>query len=197
LGSMITVGSTSRIGSGLRMTGVMDYLDSVSFPRSGWFGSFDVRGADSDWGAEDKFSRARLLLRGVKSFGKNTFAAHAEWGQTTSGDLPVYELFELGGPGRLSGLFLDQLTGDRYNLGTMTYYRRFGNMPTQLGRGVYAGFSAEAGRINDPLMKDPWDWVYAGSVFLGADTILGSLFIGYGYASLKQGSLYLVIGQRL
>ena len=111
--------------------------------------------------------------------------------------MPSYERFELGGPGRLSGLFLDQLTGTRYNLATITSYRRIGEMPTQVGRGVYVGFSVEAGRINDPLMKDPWDWVSAGSVFWGADTVLGAISIGYGYSSLGQGSAYLVIGQRL
>ena len=182
---------------GLNVGAVADHLDSVSFPRSGWFAALNVRATNENWGSDDEFSVSQIILRGVKSFGKNSIALLAEWGERTSGDLPAYELFELGGPGRLSGLYLDQLTGSRYNLGTLTYYRRIGDMPTQLGRGVYAGFTAEAGRMNDPLMKDPWDWVSAGSVFWGADTILGSISIGYGHSSLGEGSAYLVIGQRL
>ncbi|UCH48922.1 MAG: patatin-like phospholipase family protein [Betaproteobacteria bacterium] len=182
---------------GLNMAAIADYLDSVTFPRSGWFSALKYRATDERWGSDDEFGVAQIILRGVKSFGKNSFALLAEWGERTSGVLPSYELFELGGSGRLSGLFLDQLTGSRYNLGTLTAYRRIGDMPTQLGRGIYAGFTAEGGRINDPLMKDPWDWVSAGSVFWGADTILGAIAIGYGYSSLGQGSAYLVIGQRL
>ena len=94
-------------------------------------------------------------------------------------------------------VFLDQLTGTKYNLATLFYYRRFGNMPTQIGRGIYAGFSAETGRINDVLMKDPWDWSSSAAVFWGADTILGTLVIGYGYSSLGQGNAYLTIGHNL
>lgn len=182
---------------GFGVSGVADHLDSVTFPQSGWFTSASLHGAESDWGSDDQFSVAQLVTRGVKSFGKHTFAIRAEWGERISGELPTYELFELGGPGRLSGLFLDQLTGTRYNLGTVTYYRRYGDMPTQIGRGVYAGVSVEAGRVDDPLMKDAWEWVSAGSVFWGADTILGALYIGYGYTSLGQGSAYLSIGHRL
>ena len=111
--------------------------------------------------------------------------------------MPVYDQFVLGGPGRLSGLFLDQLTGEKYNLATITYYRSLGHMPSQLGRGSYAGLSIEAGRIDDPLMEDPWDWTSSGAIFWGADTILGTLFIGYGYSSLGQANAYLTIGRPL
>jgi NTE family protein len=182
---------------GLNVAANLDHLDSVTFPRSGWFAGVKLRATDENWGSDDEFSVAEVLLRGVKSFGKNSFALLVEWGERTSGDLPAYELFELGGPGKLSGLFLDQLTGSRYNLGTLTSYRRIGDMPTQIGRGIYAGLTLEGGRINDPLMKDPWDWISAASVFWGTDTILGAISIGYGYSSLGQGSAYLIIGQRL
>ncbi|UCD68988.1 MAG: patatin-like phospholipase family protein [Betaproteobacteria bacterium] len=181
---------------GFNVVAVADYLDSVSFPSSGWFAGINFRATDEDWGSDDEFGVAQVVLRGVKSFGKNSFTALVEWGERTSGLMPSYERFELGGPGRLSGLFLDQLTGTRYNLGTITSYRRVGEMPTQVGRGVYVGFTVEGGRINDPLMKSPWDWVSAGSVFWGADTILGAISIGYGHSSLGQGTAYLVIGQR-
>ena len=92
---------------------------------------------------------------------------------------------------------MDQLTGDKYNLAVIQYYRSLGDMPAQLGRGMYVGFSVEAGRITDPLMKDPWDWTTSGAVFWGADTILGELFIGYGYSSLGQRNAYLTIGYPL
>ena len=182
---------------GLRFAALLDHLDSVTFPRSGWFAAVNARTAYEDWGSEDNFGVAKVVARGVKSFGKNTFGVRAEWGEDISGDLPANELFELGGPGRGSGLFLDQLTGTRYNFGAITYYRQYATIPSQIGRGVYAGLTAEAGRINDPFMKDPWDWVSAGSLFIAADTVLGAFYIGYGHSSLGQGTAYLTIGQRL
>ena len=130
----------------------------------------------------------------MKSFGRNTFGGRLEWGEIIEGDEPANESFQLGGPMRLSGLFLDQLTGTRYNLGVVDYYYRYANLPPQLGRGLYIGMSLESGRIDDPLMKAPWEWVTAGSVYWGADTALGAVYIGYGYSSLHQGIAYLTIG---
>jgi NTE family protein len=111
-------------------------------------------------------------------------------------DLPVYEVFELGGPRRLSGLYLEQLTGTRYNLATASYYYQYASLPSQLGSGMYLGLSLEAGRINDSLNTNTaaYDWIKAGSIFWGADTILGSAYIGYGYSSINQSAFYLVIG---
>jgi len=179
---------------GLQLRGIVDQLDTPTFPRSGWSAALNVRGTDQDWGSEDEYTRARAVLRGVKAFGKHTLALRAEYGDAFYGDIPVYDPFQLGGPARLSGLFLDQLTGTRYNLGSLSYYRQYAQLPSQFGRGVYLGMSAEAGRIDDQFMKDPWDWVYAGSVYWAADTVLGVVYLGYGYASLEQGTVYLMIG---
>ena len=182
--------------AGLIVKGIYDQLDSFSFPRSGLQASANIVIAKEQWGSDDEYSRAQAGISGARSFGKNTFFGHLEWGDEISGkdDLPVYDAFKLGGPKRLSGLYLDQLTGSRYNLATLSYYRQYASLPSQVGRGMYFGMSLEAGRINDAFMKDPWEWVTSGGVFWGADTILGSLFIGYGYSSLNQSSLYLVIG---
>jgi NTE family protein len=179
---------------GLQLRGVIDQVDTPTFPRAGWLAIASVRGTDQDWGSGDEYTRAQLELRGVKTFGKNTFAVRVEYGDSFFGEVPVYDPFQLGGPARLSGLFLDQLTGTRYNLGALGYYRQYAQLPSQFGRGVYLGMSLEAGRIDDPFMKDPWDWVYAGSVYWAADTILGVVFFGYGYASLQHGTAYLMIG---
>ena len=182
----------------LLFTGIIDQLDRVVFPLSGYQATLQILNAEDKPLMDEDFSRALTTLTGAASFGKNTIVAHAEWGKAISGEdhFPGYEEFILGGPQRLSGLYLDQLAGTQYDLETLTYYRQYASLPSQIGRGLYVGFSAESGRINDPFMKDPWDRVYAGSVFWGADTILGALHIGYGYASLKQGTWYLVIGPR-
>ena len=108
--------------------------------------------------------------------------------------MPAFEVFQLGGPNRLSGLFLDQLNGTRYDFAALNYYHRYASLPPQIGRGLYVGVSLESGRINDLLMQDPWDRVYSGGIYWGADTILGAVYIGYGYSSLEQSSFYLVIG---
>jgi NTE family protein len=181
---------------GIKMGGVYDQLDKIYFPRSGLRAAFDLTATETDWGAEDEYSKLRISLTAVKSYGEHSLSSHLEWGDEISGadDLPTYDVFELGGPGRLSGLYLDQLSGSRYRLASLHYYREISKLPPQIGHGVYLGGSLEAGRINDSLMEDPWDWIYAGSLFWGLDTILGKLTLSFGINSLDQKSFYLRIG---
>ena len=180
------------------MHGVVDQLDRPVYPRTGIYASVDVISATEDDGITQDFTRGVVNFTGVKSFGENTFAVTLEAGDELSGlnDLPLYDVFKLGGPGRLSGLFLEQLTGTRYNLATARYYRQYASLPSQLGSGLYFGFTLETGRINDELNETAatYDWINSASVFWGADTILGSAYFGYGFSSISQSTFYLMIG---
>jgi NTE family protein len=187
--------STQR---GLRLQGIYDQMDSVVFPTSGLRASMDVMSGRVSGTTNGDFVRAQLSMTGALSVDKNTFSAHLEWGNeiTDFGDLPVYEAFTLGGPWRLSGLYLDQLKGVEYNLATLSYYYQYARLPPQLGRGMYVGMSLETGRIDDGFMEDPFGWVTSSSVYWGAETTLGVIYFGYGLSSLNQESYYLVIGPR-
>ena len=182
--------------TGFSFLGICDQLDSPVFPRSGIYARGEIKNAYQSGDVSEDYARAHLFFTGAKSFGKNTLAGTAEWGDFVNGteNLSAYDAFQLGGPNRLSGLYLVQLTGTDFSLFTLKYYRRFASLPPQLGRGLYFGGSLETGRIDDEFMDGPWDWVAAGSFFLGADTRLGAFYLGYGYASLGQGALYMVIG---
>jgi NTE family protein len=182
--------------TGFSLLGIYDQLDSSAFSRSGVYGKAEIRNAYQSGDISEDYTRAQLSITGAKSLGENTLTGHIEWGEFLGGveELTNDDIFMLGGPDRLSGLYLDQLTGTRYILATVRYYRRFASLPPQFGRGLYFGASLESGRINDSLMEDPWGWVEAGSIYVGADTILGALYLGYGHASLGQGTFYLTIG---
>lgn len=105
--------------------------------------------------------------------------------------------FKLGGPSQLPRFYMDQLTGYRYQLASLHYYREITQPPSQIGHGVYAGVSPESGRIRDPfLLDDSWEWIYAGSVFWGADTLLGKVVLSFGFNDLHRQSFYLTIGPR-
>jgi NTE family protein len=52
------------------------------------------------------------------------------------------------------------------------------------------------GKVGAPLVADnPSDWIKAGSVFLGLDTVLGPLYLGFGRASPGFNSFYLYLGR--
>jgi NTE family protein len=62
---------------------------------------------------------------------------------------------------------------------------------------MYAGFSLEAGAVYGPL--DPVSWASlrrAGSIYAGADTVVGPVYLGVGFAEGGRRSVYLIIGQR-
>jgi NTE family protein len=182
---------------GFELFGVFDQLDSLSVPRDGVLAAARFKLVEADLGSDEDYLQARARLAGARSFGESTLFGQLEWGdllQGDPGDVAETDLFQLGGPRRLSGLYLDQLTGTRYNLASVSYYFRYASLPSQLGRGLFVGAGLDAGRINDPNMKDPWDWVGGASVFWGADTRLGPAYLGYGYSSLGQGTIYLTIG---
>ena len=182
--------------SGMRLSAIADQLDNPILPHSGWYASFNGRTTHVTGDVESDYTRVFGVLRGVKSFGANTFSLQLESGHTFDGEISIYDTFQLGGPQRLSGLYLDQLSGSRYDLGAFSYYHQYSRLPSQIGRGVYVGMSLEAGRTDDPFMKDPWDWVYGSSVYWVADTILGAVYLGYGVSSLNQRTAYLMIGPR-
>jgi NTE family protein len=68
-------------------------------------------------------------------------------------------------------------------------------LPDLLGSGIYVGGSAEAGRITDRFdgLPSPGT-LWSGSVFLGADTFLGPLFLGLGVGKSGNWSLYFLVG---
>ena len=63
--------------------------------------------------------------------------------------MPAYETFALGGPLRLSGFRLNQFSGREYVFGRVMYYNRILPLPEILGKGVFAGASAEVGNIRN------------------------------------------------
>ena len=144
------------------------------------------------------FTRAMAGVKMAKSFGKYTVALRGEWGNELGGlnDLPVHVGFRLGGPDRLTGLYLDQLVGTEYDLETVDIYYQYSRLPSQLGRGVYVGASIQGGKIDDVFLDDPDERIYSAGIYLGADTLLGALYIGYGHSNLNQSAWYLVIGPR-
>ena len=129
------------------------------------------------------------------SWGRHTLNFSAHGGTDFGTNMPAYESFALGGPLRLSGFRLNQFSGRQYWFGRAMYYLRLFDMPELIGSGVYAGVSAEAGRIRDRVDGLPSPGTqYAGSLFLGAATVAGPLYLGVGVGSGGAVSGYLLLG---
>jgi NTE family protein len=181
---------------GLRAALFVDQVDHAFFPTQGYAISASAYAAMESLGSDREYRLAEVTARGATSWGPHVLNLAISGGSHLGSDLPPYEAFSLGGPLRLSGYRLNQFAGNQYAFGRLMYYRRVVALPDILGSGVYAGASAEVGRITDRYNDLPTPGTaWSGSVFLGADTFMGPLYFGLGSGGSGNWSLYLLLGR--
>lgn len=169
-----------------------DSLDSLWFPTSGmshhlgYIYASDKLGASSDYqqaGASGLFSWSR---------DRNSLTLAYQAGYSFHDDAPFERWFRLGGFGRLSGLIPDQLSGRHVALASLVYYRRLNSLDLLP---VYAGFSLETGNAwetSDEIAID--DLRYSASVFIGASTPIGPVYLAYGHSDSGDNAVYFYLG---
>lgn len=170
-----------------------DTLDNLYFPRSGNFGGLEWRAAREGLGSDDMFDQALLSLGHAKSWGDNTLIGSIRLNTTFDSDAPIQDRFRLGGFMRLSGLELNRLTGQHMGLVSMIYQRRL--YKSELFP-VYTGGALQLGNTWEERSDISVDDVIAsGTLYLGADTPIGPVYIGYGQAEGGSKAGYLFLGQ--
>jgi NTE family protein len=177
-----------------------DRLDSVNFPHRGYFASAGVYSSLSALGADDEYTKWEARLNGAATWGRHTVEGLVTaGGKVGSNDIAIYDQFNLGGFLYLSGLQRQQIKTQDFTFGRLVYRTKMGDIP--FFEGVYLGASAEAARTK--LLIPVWNGepvdgylnVLAGSVFLGVDSPLGPLYVGFGYSSKENRAVYLFLGR--
>lgn len=168
-----------------------DKLDSVYFPTKGHVGRVEWRTSREDFGADTDFDQATLAYSHAYSWGRNTLFGGLLMELTPDEDAPIQSLYRLGGFLKLSGLSQDELTGQQAGLARLVYLRRINDI--QFFK-AYAGASLEAGKVWQDSGDIFGDSIVAGSAFIGADTPIGPVYLGYGHTDSGDGSLYLFLG---
>jgi NTE family protein len=180
--------------SGLRATLTIDQRDSATFARSGYRTDLSVHRTLTAFSAGQSFWNYRLMAEGALTWGAQTFDLHLAHARVTGRGKPEFPQFELGGLLQLSGLKSGQLRGDRLYFARLMSFRRLGSL-AGFGSGIYLGGSFELGNATAATMPfASGDLVRAGSVFLGLDTAIGPVYLGYGRADRKRDSVYLLLG---
>jgi NTE family protein len=173
-------------------------FDSITWPRAGWRVEAAYRRSLTAMGAQASGDFARAEIGKAISVGKNVVNLSAEASDVASGLTLIDNVAVLGGFLRLSGLHTNQLLGAKGGLARAMYYRELTTFNLgSLTQRMYVGFSCETGNVyasGDPVTVKSLR--LAGSVFVGADTVLGPAYFGYGYEQSGQQSAYLIIGQR-
>lgn len=191
-----TLPSMRQTTSGMRASLFVDQTDAAWFPHSGYAFGGTAYAALTSLGSAVNYQKLEGTGRIVKSWGPHTINLAAAGGTGLGSDMPPYETFTLGGPLKLSGFRINQLSGREYAFGRAMYYNRFMPLPDIIGSGVYVGGSAEVGWMtgNNYDTTMPKGTLWSASAFLGADTFLGPAYLGAGIANQGRWNLYLLLG---
>ncbi len=169
-----------------------DSFDDLWFPRKGKLITLGVRLAGDAIGAASDYQQAYLGAAKAWSSGKNTVQLNLQAGYSFEDAVPIERWYELGGFGRLSGLAPDQLSGRQLGLVTLAYYRRLNDIDIFP---VFAGFTVETGNVWREQADVSFSSLrYSGSVFLGADTPIGPIYLAYGHSNDGEGAVYFYLG---
>ncbi|MEX1311935.1 MAG: patatin-like phospholipase family protein [Candidatus Sulfomarinibacteraceae bacterium] len=196
IGSPIFPPDEERRG-GFNLEFTVDTVDQIAFPQSGVEAHVRYERSSKGLGAETRTDLAAASIGYSISFGRNTFTPYLEVGENFENTRDYLNLFKLGGLGRLSGLGDNELLGEKMALARLLYFRRLtGFQAAGFSVRIYAGASLEAGNVyarEEPIttssLRTAW------SLFVGGDTPLGPLFLGYG-RSEDRDRFYLMIGDR-
>ncbi len=97
-----------------------DRLDNLNFPHSGYVATAQVYSSTSTLGAEDTYNKWDVGANGAVTFGRHTIeAAVSGGGKIGSSELPIYDVFDLGGFLRLSGWQRQQVKARDYTFGRL------------------------------------------------------------------------------
>ena len=189
--------SGSETQAGLRLRYRYDQLDNLNFPSNGSAWAAEALMTGKVLGGDTEYTR--LQLNGMQAFqvGNGVLAPGLILGTRLGGDrIPVYDEFTLGGFLRLSGYQSEELRGQYAGLGRLVYYQNVGQLGGALGGNIYLGGSLEIGNTWDSSSDIKLDDLHpAGSVFAGADTLLGPLYLAFGLSDKDHYSLYLYLGR--
>ena len=171
----------------------VDRLDNRNFPRHGFLGSIRWTGGREALGSDINFDQLRIGISAANSWGRNTLLTGIRYGTSFNGQAPLQRQYRLGGFLNLSGLNPDELSGQHIGIATVAYYRRIGDI-TFLP--AYIGGTVELGNTWQDKSDISLDGsLFAGSVFVGVDSILGPIYLAVGLAEGGQTALYFYVGR--
>lgn len=174
----------------------LDTLDSLRFPRSGYAARVRLDRSLPALGAASGYSKYTAEFRTAMSAGRHTLrvgiSGAGALGSTSS--LPLHELSSLGGFLKLSGYRTGEFIGRDMRFGRLVYTYQLTN--AGFLEGSFVGLSAEAGRVGDSVTgANTASTRHGNAIFLGVDTPLGPLYLGYGRAGAHAQAVYLFLGQ--
>jgi len=172
-----------------------DQFDDHRFPTRGVKAQAHFFLSEPALGADQSYKKIDFVFGKATTFyGRHTVVAGFRGGISIDDKTPYYDQFTNGGFMNLSGLAQDQLRGENTGTASLVYYYKV--LDTKgFANKVYVGGSLEAGNVWNDTADFGRDPISSGSGFIGFDTILGPLYIGYGWADGYAGRAFVYLGK--
>ena len=172
---------------------VIDTLDDIHFPTSGLFARTHWLFSESSLGADEDFQQFKFDIDTVRTWHRNTILAGVRYFTTYVGEAPLQRQFRAGGLFNLPGFTENELSGQHYALLRLGFMRRIGSY---LSFPMYAGGTLQHGNVFDDEDDIEFDnMLSGGSVFLGIDSVLGPLYLGFGFSEDSNENFSLLLGR--
>ncbi len=173
----------------------VDRLDNWDFPRVGSFARVEFSVANDALGAEADYQKAGFEMQRAFGRDRHSVSVLLRHGNSLGSELPTFDAFELGGFQNLSGFQDRQILADRISFGRVVYGYQVG-AANALSRGFYLGGSLEVADVSERRNgTNAQSGVFAGSLFIAADTAIGPFYLGAGLGEGGERALYLFLGR--
>jgi NTE family protein len=176
-----------------RLAVVVDQLDYASFPTQGY--RLVSQLSLGEGSAAGRFQQVEASAMGVMTFGAHSFSLFGAVRGASQREPSAIGRYALGGFHQLSGYRDGQLLGNYVVFSRLTWYWRLPYAPLA-ARGLFLGATAEAGNAWATKTAAREGELRTGmSIFIGADTGLGPLYLGLTHAPRGETGVALFLGR--
>ncbi|HNB68184.1 MAG TPA: patatin, partial [Accumulibacter sp.] len=115
------------------------------------------------------------------------------------GQRPFHDIGSLGGMLNMTAFSPGQLKGDDIRYGHLRAERIVGQLPLGLRGDLRLGAAIETAKVGRPTTETHLrGWITSGAIYIGGETPLGPIYLGYGYSNAGSSggyaNLYLFLG---
>ncbi len=175
----------------------LDQLDSPFFPSQGSLVTATYLYGREHLGDDENYESIDTLIIKPFTYERHTLVLRGKWATNFDSTSLVGRGFFLGGFLNLSGLNPNQIIGNNLVMGDVIYLVKLKKLSPLVGKNLYAGASFEAGNTWQTRSDvNSNDLIYAGSVFIGIDSNIGPIYIGFGHAEGNQSAIYFSLGSK-
>lgn len=172
-----------------------DTLDNLYFPHHGFKGNIIFSSNDELYGGDNSFKQ--LILGNLAAFtlGKHSLVLLTQYNRTLDEAADFANKFTLGGLFKLTGLANNELFGNNSGLISAIYFYQIKKLDIIPNRPLplYIGTSFEAGKVWGETNLSNNRFEESVSIFAGADTILGPIYLAIAATDSGRKAAHLVL----